>query len=91
MSKPKDNNAFPSQYVAPRGSSLSLNGGEPVTMSETRTFVDMGMTLRDYFAARTLLVVPEMASFNMKDNEARADYMARRAYEYADAMLKARA
>lgn len=49
-----------------------------------------GMTLRDYFAAKALSVVPEQTAYNMKLNENEVDYIVRRAHEIADAMLKAR-
>ena len=49
-----------------------------------------GMTLRDYFAAKAMLMVPKQDCYNMKDNEPHAVYIARRAYVMADAMLEAR-
>lgn len=49
-----------------------------------------GMTLRDYFAAHAMGIVPNQNATNMRPNESGADYIARRSYEYADAMLKAR-
>jgi hypothetical protein len=49
-----------------------------------------GMTLRDYFAAKAMLIVPKQDCYNMKDNEPHAVYIARRAYVMADAMLEAR-
>lgn len=49
-----------------------------------------GMTLRDYFAAKAMAYVPAQAAHNMLNNESNAGYLARRAYEYADAMLAAR-
>lgn len=45
-----------------------------------------GMTLRDYFAAKALLVGGPMNKSPAYDDETRARY----AYELADAMLKAR-
>lgn len=51
---------------------------------------EAGMSLRDYFAAKLVSLVPAQAAHNTRDNESNADYIARRAYEYADAMLKAR-
>lgn len=41
-----------------------------------------GMSLRDYFAGQALI--------NLSDNGHTPDRSAQRAYEYADAMLKAR-
>ena len=49
-----------------------------------------GASLRDYFAAKAMAIVPEKSCWNMKSNESDADYIARRSYEVADAMLKAR-
>lgn len=49
----------------------------------TQLASDRGMTLRDYFAAKALS--------NLADNGQSAEFTAQRAYEYADAMLKARA
>jgi hypothetical protein len=49
-----------------------------------------GMTLRDYFAAKAMQTIPKQSAYNMKNNESHEAYTARRAYEMADAMLKAR-
>lgn len=49
-----------------------------------------GMTLRDYFAAKAMSIVPEMSAYNMKDNETLASYTARCAYIMADAMIAER-
>ena len=51
---------------------------------------NQGMTLRDYFAAKAMPLVPKQNCYNMKDNEPHETYIARRAYALADAMLKAR-
>jgi hypothetical protein len=51
----------------------------------------VGMTLRDYFAAKALPKVQNAYTYTMKQNESHEDYVARRAYDMADAMLKARA
>jgi hypothetical protein len=48
------------------------------------------MTLRDYFAAQAMRVCPQMDAYNMKANEGRFDFIARKSYEIADAMLKER-
>ena len=53
-------------------------------------YQDAGMTLRDYFAAKAMPLVPKQNCYNMKDNEPHETYIARRAYAMADAMLKAR-
>ena len=50
----------------------------------------LGMTLRDYFAAKAMSIVPEMHAYNMKDNETWASYTARCAYIMADAMIAER-
>lgn len=47
-----------------------------------------GMTLRDYFAAKAMQVIRADAEFLLRHD---ADQVADRAYELADAMLKARA
>ena len=49
-----------------------------------------GMTLRDYFAAKAMNVIPEQSAYNTKPNESNANYVARLSYAMADAMLKAR-
>ena len=51
---------------------------------------DSGITVRDYFAAKAMPLVPPQPAYNMKPNESNADYIARHAYAFADAMLKAR-
>ena len=58
-----------------------INDGGPAFPSET----EWGMTLRDYFAAKALqgnIAHPEVTG--------NRDDIARDAYKYADAMLKAR-
>jgi hypothetical protein len=73
---------------------MSKNNGGPAFPSEGFVCSDGikydGMTLRDYFAAKAMVIVPEMTAYNMKDNETRADYTARIAYKMADAMLAER-
>lgn len=49
-----------------------------------------GMTLRDYFAAHAISTVPPQTAYNMKPKESHEAYVSRRAYEMADAMLRAR-
>lgn len=56
-----------------------------------RGMLAVGMSLRDYFAGLAIAKVPEQQPYNMKPNESFEDYVARRAYAMADAMLKARA
>ncbi len=48
--------------------------------------MNLGMTLRDYFAAKAMLIGGPANQPPAYDNETRAKY----AYEMADAMLKAR-
>ncbi len=52
--------------------------------------LNKGMTLRDYFAAHVLSVLPEQTAYNMEPNETKSAFVARKAYEFADAMLKER-
>lgn len=63
----------------------------------TIEYFDLGMTLRDYFAAQALIgllsnhdVVETLATTASKNNERAAPLMSETAYEFADAMLKAR-
>ena len=51
-----------------------------------------GLTMRDYFAAKAMqaLITKGMDDFN-KRNSSGVPYVTKYAYEYADAMLKARA
>ena len=49
-----------------------------------------GMTLRDYFAAKAMIIVTEFNGLNFLQDETIEKYIARRAYEIADAMLEAR-
>lgn len=51
----------------------------------------MGMSLRDYFAAKAMpSVIDNCRSDTLMDGESRAQMFARKAYEIADAMLEAR-
>jgi hypothetical protein len=58
----------------------------PVSATGETTLHNFGMTLRDYFAARALPVLMEVAG----PTGARTLAVARKAYEWADAMLEAR-
>jgi hypothetical protein len=62
----------------------------PHTERNGANYGGVGMTLRDYFAAKAMLMVPKQDYYNMKDNESHEAYIARRAYAMADAMLEAR-
>lgn len=53
------------------------------------TFTDLGMTLRDYFAAKALVGILSSNYPNYCGFDA-CELTARVAYQYADAMLKAR-
>lgn len=57
--------------------------GTPATLT-------LGMSLRDYLAVKALQCVLTPSAYNMLPSESAASYMARRAYELADAMLKVR-
>lgn len=50
----------------------------------------LGMTLRDYFAAKSLSAVIQQCANDTMNGMTKADYFAGRAYELADAMIKAR-
>ena len=74
--------AFPSpSFAVPR----SLDAEHVVKLRDMQ-----GMTLRDYFAAHVLSVLPEQTAYNMEPNETKSAFVARKAYEFADAMLKER-
>ena len=49
-----------------------------------------GMTLRDYFAAQAVSQIIATCTNDTTLGMSKADYLAGRAYEIADAMLKAR-
>lgn len=49
-----------------------------------------GMTLRDYFAAQAVSQIIATCANDTTHGMSKADYFAGRAYEIADAMLKAR-
>ncbi len=53
-----------------------------------KDYSDPGMTLRDYFAASAMQ--GWLASYGSNDGAPKADTTARMAYEFADAMLRAR-
>jgi hypothetical protein len=54
-------------------------------------FINMGMSLRDYFAAQAMQGAIAHGLFNAdKGNKDYAEYVSMLAYIYADAMLKAR-
>ena len=66
---------------------MTKNTGGPAFPSPTDGMLDNeGMTLRDYFAAKAMLVGSSANKSPAYDDETRAKY----AYELADAMLKAR-
>jgi len=49
-----------------------------------------GMSLRDYFAAKAIPAIIEVCRGDTMDGMQQADYFAGRAYEIADAMIRAR-
>ena len=52
---------------------------------------ESGMDLRDYFAAKAMQgFISEGTMFETKQNEFQSDACAKAAYEWADAMMKAR-
>lgn len=57
---------------------------------DTVESLHLGMTLRDYFAAKAMAVV-DMSNYTSLSRESRIEYIARMAYAHADTMLKARA
>ena len=69
-------------------------GGQAFPESQTQYG---GMTLRDYFAAKAMTAIISGTAFQVvatlaaKADIIAEDYIATAAYEYADAMLKARA
>ena len=75
---------------------MTIDASEPIRISwggpafpshgSMGEVVQEGMTLRDYFAAKALLVDGPMNKSPAYDDATRAKY----AYELADAMLKAR-
>ena len=48
-----------------------------------------GMELRDYFAARAMETI-DMSNYSVLSRQTRGEYIARLAYQTADAMMKAR-
>ena len=66
------------------------NDGGPAFPRDHASDGHNGMTLRDYFAAHVLSVLPEQTAYNMEPNETKSAFVARKAYEFADAMLKER-
>ena len=60
------------------------------TQSKDSSQYGVGMTLRDYFAAKAMILVTEFNGLNFLQDETIEKYIARRAYEIADAMLEAR-
>jgi hypothetical protein len=73
--------AFPKDYDLPAFPIFPETGGGHAAAFQ-------GMTLRDYFAAKSLSspICLELSSTNNWDNERRSEW----AYKQADAMLKAR-
>jgi hypothetical protein len=54
------------------------------------TVEESGITLRDYFAAKALPSCILQCNEDYKDGLTFADYFAKKSYEIADAMIKAR-
>ena len=66
-----------------------INDGGPVFPSEIGT-ISKGITLREYFAGQAISQIIATCANDTTHGVAEADYFAARAYEIADAMLKAR-
>ena len=62
----------------------------PITESNGANSGMPGMTLRDYFAAKAISQIIATCTHDTTHGMSKADYFAGRAYEMADAMLKAR-
>lgn len=66
-----------------------INDGGPVFPSEIGT-ISKGITLREYFAGQVISQIIASCANDTTYGMTKADYFAGRAYEIADAMLKAR-
>ena len=66
-----------------------INDGGPVFPSEIGT-ISKGITLREYFAGQAISQIIATCANDTTHGMTKADYFAGRAYEIADAMLKAR-
>lgn len=72
---------------------LNRNGGPafPIELN-TKNPIHIGMTLRDWFAAQVLTGLLSGNIMKVRDNGViDGDIMVKRAYEFADAMLRERA
>tara|TARA_R110000824_G_scaffold6935_8_gene31817 strand:+ start:6963 stop:7211 length:249 start_codon:yes stop_codon:yes gene_type:complete len=68
-----------------------MRGAEQTIYNQTPHDLSEGMTLRDYFAAKALSIIPTIAnSFYQNIETWEANDYARESYKIADAMLKAR-
>lgn len=84
-------NAFPSKVTIPDGQFDPFSGK---TAQGNQEYIQMGMTMRDYFAAKAL---ESGEAGRWKDNQYKPqdgktiiENVARHAYQIADAMLRAR-
>lgn len=70
------------------------NGGPafPITAEQHPNGIspEMGMSLRDYFAAKALPVLMDLCRKDSDKGKSYVDYVAGLSYKMADAMLKAR-
>lgn len=81
--KPKNPSAYPSFIIDHRESATECR-----TIYEGQEF---GMTLRDYFAAKAMQgVIASTEGIGLEINYRHCDIIAKKAYMYADAMLKER-
>lgn len=91
MMKDTTNNggpAFPSGIV--RKSRPAHDPGADFHVTDFTEPRNAGMTLRDYFAAKAISQIIATCANDPTLGMSKADYFAGRAYEMADAMLKAR-
>ena len=77
-------------------SNTNINGGPafPIPLHLGQSWQEMGpcdgMTLREYFAGQAISQIIATCANDTTHGMTKADYFAGRAYEIADAMLKAR-
>lgn len=70
---------------------LGVINGNPAYEETTPNLEHSGMDLRDYFAAKAMQgFCSEGTMFSTKEGEFQSDACAKAAYEWADAMMKAR-
>ena len=66
--------------------------GVNLELGQTNQYIDMGMSLRDYFAAKAMQTIVGLSpGGHFSPSEKVGEYMARKSYQIADAMLAERA